>query len=75
MANQPPTLDGLEVELDARLLSVWLRAWEVEGWDREIVGPFLRLAYGTGYRDALTEARRGTLYKMLGQPVPARRRP
>jgi len=68
----PPGLDSLEVELDARLLSLWLQAWEVEEWDPEVVGPFLRLAYGTGYHDALTEVRRGELYRTLGQLAPPR---
>lgn len=74
MKNEPPTLERIEAEIDARLLSVWLQAWEIDSCDLAIVGPFLRLAYGMGYRDALTEFRRGTLYETLGQPVPARSR-
>ena len=63
----------LELDLDTRLVSVWLQAWDVEEWDCQILGPFLRLAYGTGYRDALTEAQHGMLYMALDQPVPPRR--
>jgi hypothetical protein len=74
VSSRPPTIEQIEAELDARLLSVWLQAWETDEWDIGIVGPFLRLAYGTGYRDALTESRRGTLYKTIGQAVPARQR-
>lgn len=74
VSNGPSTLERIEAELDARLLPVWLQAWEIDGWDLGIVGPFLRLAYGMGYRDALTESRRGALYKTLGQAVPARKR-
>jgi len=73
MNRKPTALELLEVDLDARLLAVWLQLWDVEEWDSKVVGPFLRLAYGTGYRDALIEPRRGALYRTVGQRVPPRR--
>jgi hypothetical protein len=72
--DEPSTFGRVEAELDARLLAVWLKAWEIDAWDLEILGPFLRLAYGTGYQDALTESRRGKLYETLGHAVPVRKR-
>lgn len=64
----------VEVDLDARLLPVWAEAWPVNEWDLETVAPFLRLAYYVGYRDALTEKRRGALLRDHRQPVPHRAR-
>ena len=75
MTAKPTTFDLLELDLDTRLVSVWLQAWEVEDWGSTILGPFLRLAYGSGYTDALTETRRGTLFTTHSHPVPTRRRP
>jgi hypothetical protein len=72
--NGCSTLEQIEAELDARLLEVWLQAWEIEGWDLEVVGPLLRLAYSMGYQDALIEPCRGTLYNTLGLSVPAMHR-
>lgn len=72
---QPTTLDLLELDLDARLLWVWIEAWGIGAWDESRVAPFLRCAYFTGYRDALTETRRGSLFKEHGQRVPKRQRP
>lgn len=72
MAAKPTTFDLIELDLDTRLVSVWLQAWEVEEWDCQILGPFLRLAYGMGYSDALTESQRGALYKEHGHEVPER---
>jgi hypothetical protein len=69
--QNPSILERVEAELDTRLLPAWLQAWEIEGWDIEVVGPFLRLAYGMGYQDALIEPCRGTLYNTLGLSVPA----
>ena len=67
-------LQLLELDIDARILGVWLDAWEI-GWDGENAGPLLRLAYGTGYRDALTEQPRGKLYRDHGVSVPDVMRP
>jgi hypothetical protein len=72
---QPTALDLLELDLDARLLWVWLEAWPIDDWDESRVAPFLRCAYFTGYRDALTEARRGSLFRAHGQRVPTRQQP
>jgi hypothetical protein len=73
MREKPTALDLLEADLDARIVSLWVVAWEVEEWDSEVLGPFLRVAYWTGYTDALTEAQREELYSQHGQAVPSRK--
>ena len=74
MGAEPSALELFELDLDVRLLAVWLQACEVEQWGPEIAAPFLRVAYWTGYGDALKEKQRGKLYKDHGQSVPARSR-
>jgi len=71
---EPSALALLELDLDARLLSSWVEVWKVEGLDRQVVAPFLRVSYWTGYMDALTEGSRGKLLRDHGQPVPIRKR-
>ena len=44
-----------------------------EDVDTEFLGWLLRLAYVTGYWDALSEGERGVLCRQLGYPVPERR--
>jgi hypothetical protein len=63
-----------EVDLDARLIEVWLEIWERSEWAVADLGPLVRLAYGRGYVDALTEPERGRLCREHGYSVPARRR-
>jgi len=74
MKAEPTALDLVELDLDFRLLSLWLQAWDVERWNHEIVAPFLRLSYWNGYQDALTESRRGKLLRDHRQHVPTRKR-
>ncbi len=74
MADSEPTaLDLLELDLDVRLVSVWVQAWGVEQWDPEVAAPFLRVSYWSGYQDALTEKQRGKLLRDHGQSVPTRK--
>jgi hypothetical protein len=74
MTARPTATELLELDLDVRLLWVWFQAWEVEEWDASRIAPFLRIAYFTGYRDALTEAQRGALFRAHGERVPLRER-
>lgn len=60
----------LNLEIDTRLAETWSMAWDISDWHPEIVGALLRFAYSTGYRDALTEQRRGCLYTDHGYEVP-----
>lgn len=68
-------LDKIGLEVDMRLTDVWSMLFERgdEALDDEFLGWLLRLAYVTGYWDALSEADRGTLCHQLGYPVPERR--
>jgi len=74
LTPDPTPIQLLELDLDVRLLALWLEAWGVEEWDAQVVAPFLRLAYWSGYKDALTEPRRGVLYLHHGESVPPRKR-
>ena len=81
MTNRGPALaididalDKIGLEVDMRLTDVWSMLFERgEELDTEFLGWLLRLAYVTGYWDALSEADRGALCKQLGYPVPERR--
>jgi hypothetical protein len=86
MTTKPEKRDGdlpLEVDtavrVDARLADVWGFLWEVEHdadtVSEETLAGLLRLAYLTGYQDALVEPTRGTLFVEVGLPVPARLTP
>ena len=54
--------------LDARLTEIWAELFQVprERWDHELIGWFLRAAYGQGYCDALREPAGGSLTRELG---------
>jgi hypothetical protein len=67
----PSSTDLLELDIDARLVEVWLEAWK--GVDGDKMGSLLRLAYGRGYCDALTEPDRGRLCRDHGLAIPASR--
>lgn len=71
--TEPTALDLLELDLDSRLLVLWFQAWDVGTWDLEILAPFLRVAYWTGYMEALTEKQRGRLLRDHGQQIPPRK--
>ena len=54
----PARIDLLELDIDLRLTDLWREACEITEWNLEVVGAFMRAAYGKGYCDALTEDRR-----------------
>jgi len=59
-------------EVDIRLADVWSMLFErgEQQLDNDFLGWLLRLAYVTGYWDALSERDRGKLCRELGYPVP-----
>ncbi len=71
------SLDRIGLEVDMRLTDVWSMLFErgEDALDTEFLGWLLRLAYVTGYWDALAEPERGSLCEKLGYPVPPRRTP
>ena len=70
MANERK--DTLAMAIDVRLAELWAELFELrpEHLDMELLGWFLRAAYGQGYTDALRETRRGQLCLDLGYSVP-----
>lgn len=67
-------LDRIGLEVDMRLTDVWSMLFERgDDVDTDFLGWLLRLAYVTGYWDALTEPQRGQLARQLGYPIPTRR--
>jgi len=62
----------LAMAIDLRLADLWAEIFEVDParLDPELLGWFLRAAYGQGYTDALRESRRGQLCLDLGYRVP-----
>jgi hypothetical protein len=64
--------DTLAMAIDLRLTDLWTEVFEarLEGVDAELLGWFLRAAYGQGYTDALRETTRGQLCLDLGYTVP-----
>ena len=75
LAIDTDALDKIGLEVDMRLTDVWSMLFERgEELDTEFLGWLLRLAYVTGYWDALSEGERGSLCRQLGYPVPERRR-
>jgi hypothetical protein len=68
------SLDRIGLEVDMRLTDVWSILFErgEADVDTDFLGWLLRLAYVTGYWDALAEPQRGSLCSQLGYPVPER---
>ena len=64
--------DVLATAIDVRLAELWAELFELhpDQIDTELLGWFLRAAYGQGYTDALRESRRGQLCLDLGYAVP-----
>lgn len=58
-----------------RLTDVWSMLFErgTDNLDTEFLGWLMRLAYVTGYWEALSEPEFGQLCRTLGYPVPTRR--
>ena len=70
MGNQRK--DTLAMAIDVRLAELWAELFELQSdqLDMELLGWFLRAAYGQGYTDALRETQRGQLCLDLGYAVP-----
>jgi hypothetical protein len=68
IAQPPASREQLASVLDARLTEIWAELFQVprERWDHELIGWFLRAAYGQGYCDALREPAGGSLTRELG---------
>jgi hypothetical protein len=62
----------LDADIDARLFDVWLEAWRSGEWGSAHAAAVLRLAYGRGYCDALSEGVRGRLCLDHALAVPSR---
>lgn len=73
-AGQPSREELLELDLDMRLHSIVLQILGMDELDDWVVAAFLRLAYGAGYEDALSEPCRGQLLRDHGYRVPSKRR-
>lgn len=69
------TLDRIGLEVDMRLTDIWSMMFErgEHRLDTEFIGWLLRLAYVTGYWEAMTEPEEGSLCSSLGYPIPERR--
>ncbi len=54
--------------VDVRIADLWAELFEIprDRWDHELIGWFLRTAYGQGYCDALRETERGRLCREVG---------
>jgi hypothetical protein len=72
MAREPSRIDLLELDIDLRITDLWREANEISEWSPEVVGAFMRAAYGKGYCDALTEDSPGSLCVEHGYRVPER---
>lgn len=71
---EPEALDRIGMEVDMRLTDVWSMLFERgDELDTEFLGWLFRLAYVTGYWDALSETDRGSLCQELGYPIPERK--
>ena len=53
--------------VDLRIADLWAELFEIprDQWDHDLIGWFLRTAYGQGYRDALREPERGALCREI----------
>jgi hypothetical protein len=72
VARRPSRIDLLELDIDLRLADLWREANDISEWNLEVVGAFIRAAYGKGYCDALTEDAPGSLCVEHGYRVPER---
>jgi hypothetical protein len=73
MPRRPSRIDLLELDIDLRVADLWREANDISDWNLEVVGAFIRAAYGKGYCDALTEEAPGALCVEHGYRVPERR--
>ena len=66
--------EALAQIVDMRLADLWLEVFEIprEQWDIDLIGWFLRTAYGQGYCDALREGEQGALLREVDAAGTAR---
>ncbi len=73
MGGRDERFDSLMLDVDLRLRDVWKEAF---GWEDQLclgtVGALMRMAYGRGYVDALTEPVKAQLCRDHGYQVPKR---
>jgi hypothetical protein len=62
--SQNEKFELLNLDLDFRLMELWVQLDEIEEWTVEVIAAFLRAAYGRGYVDALEEEKRGQRGKL-----------
>jgi hypothetical protein len=57
--------EALAQIVDLRLADLWREVFEIprDQWDIDLIGWFLRTAYGQGYCDALREQEQGALLR------------
>ena len=69
--------ESLAQVVDLRIADLWRELFAIpqERWDIDLIGWFLRTAYGQGYCDALQEAERGQLCREVADAVAADPRP
>ena len=72
MSNMDSKRENLAMAIDLRLADLWAELFEIDPdrLDADLLGWFLRAAYGQGYTDALRETNRGQLCLDLGYAVP-----
>ena len=68
MPRRPSRIDLLELDIDVRLADLWREANDIAEWNLEVVGAFIRAAYGKGYCDALTEDAPGSALRRARLP-------
>ena len=51
--------ERMEFDIDLRLRVLWAQIEDVKEWDIPTLAAFFRLAYGSGYIDALREVKEG----------------
>lgn len=71
--HRPSKTDLLHLDLDLRIgVETWVAFWLAGRTGSTRAATILRLVYGKGYTDALTENRRGKLCRDHGISVPRR---
>jgi hypothetical protein len=74
MSGVTPDREALAQVVDIRLADLWCELFEIpqDRWDVDLIGWFLRTAYGQGYCDALEEGERGALCREVEDALRSR---